>query len=176
MPNKKSSRSQPAVLATARPAHLGIAQREKVHDVAGGQWEAHVVPAGGKFKSDSFPPAPPPHYYMQPGHTSVNQDEPPRGIQFSHKTGRPPLSAEWSKVQWPTGYNIGVGSDKQGRWQYITRPGGFWVTEPSPPHHRGVTSYLLFKTYLGPPEAAKPAKTCCTNCVEGKPCCDSDSD
>ena len=173
MPNKQMSRNQATVLCATGPPHFGICQRDKVDNVVARQWNsAHVVPAPG----NSFPARPQQHTRMQTGHTTVNQDPPPAGILWTQRSGRPPLPAEWSKVQWPTGYNIGTASDKSGRWQYITRPGGFWVTEPSPPHHRGVTSYLLFKTYLGPPEAAKPPKTCCANCVEGKPCCDSDSD
>ena len=109
-----------------------------------------------------------------PGSTILSLVAPPAGIQFAHKAGTPALPRAYDRVQWPTGHNIGFASDSRGRWQYVTRPGDFWVQPPVEPHSHGQDSYLLFTTYLGPPESAsEKKKSCCSACVLGQPCCDS---
>ncbi len=114
---------------------------------------------------------------MQPGYTSATLKQPPKGLQFTRKLGRPALPPEFSNVSFPTGYNIAFSENTTGRWQHITRPGDFWVIEPVAPHHNGQSSYMLFDTYLGPPAStSEKKKTCCSACVQGQPCCDSDSD
>ncbi len=114
---------------------------------------------------------------MQPGQTSVSMEPPPSGVQWTRKLGVPALPPEYARTAFPTGYNIGFHEDPRGRWQYITRPGDFWVAAPVAPHHRGQNSYLRFDTYLGPPDSVgEKKKTCCSACVQGQPCCDSDSD
>jgi len=114
---------------------------------------------------------------MQPGETFVSVEPPPKGVAFARKLGAPALPQQFARVVWPSGYNIGFSEDKRGRWQHITRPGDFWIVAPNPPHHRGETSYMRFDTYLGPPGSqSEKKKTCCSACVEGKPCCDSGSD
>lgn len=114
---------------------------------------------------------------MQPGYTTVSLEPPPPDVAFTRKLGQPALPSQFSRTAFPTGYNIGFGENEKGRWQYITRPGDFWVVEPKPPHHRGQSSYMRFDTYLGPPGSeSEKKKTCCSACVRGGPCCDSDSD
>jgi hypothetical protein len=113
----------------------------------------------------------------KPGDTIVSSALPPAGVSFVHKDGAPALPGKFKGLEWPSGYNIGFAEDPGGRYQYITRPGDRWIHEPQAPHYAGLNSYLLFKTYLGPPgSSSEKKKTCCSACVQGKPCCDSSED
>ena len=113
----------------------------------------------------------------KPGDTIVSSALPPAGVSFVHKDGAPALPGKFKQVEWPSGYNIGFAEDSGGRYQYITRPGDRWIHPPQAPHFAGQNSYLLFKTYLGPPgSSSEKKKTCCSACVQGKPCCDSSDD